>query len=102
MSVTVSMIRRVSVVGARMNSRRAGVLKNKCRTEIAVPIAAPVGCCSDNDPPSQNMRTASSRSRCRETTSKCETAAIDASASPRKPNEMSDDRSSRRVIFEVA
>ena len=69
------------------NFRRAGVLKNRSRTSTCVPIRDPAARASDSTPASTASLNPAVASRgLRQASVSRDTAAIDGSASPRKPN----------------
>ena len=88
-----------SVASARKNLRRAGTASNKYLTSTVVP-KAPAAATGSVMPLSRLQACAASRVR--EVRVKCETAAIDAKASPRKPIESTDSSSASEVILLVA
>ncbi len=75
-----------SVVAVFMNFRRAGVLKKRFRTSVMVPGADEAGFGGDISSPCASICAPSSAEGVREVRRSREIEAIDASASPRKPN----------------
>ena len=84
------------------NLRRAGMLKKRFFTLKLLPTGAATGSCSSNREPDIDKSVPSSSPARRVTSSTCATAAMDASASPRKPIVEREKRSSAQAIFEVA
>src|SRR5437773_553402 len=84
-SPTSRLITAFSVAGCFRNFRRAGVLKNNRSTVSRVPAEQPAGSAVSNSPPWMRTRNPPPPSRLRLTASTSATAAMLASASPRKP-----------------
>ena len=100
--VTASLQWAHSVASVRRNLRRAGVLKNSSSMVTVVPAASAAGDTGWIVPPSTSMRHACGRPAARDASAKRETAAIDASASPRKPSVPIASRSAGDTILDVA
>jgi hypothetical protein len=92
----------VSVASDLPNLARAGVLKNRSRTSMSVPTAIPASRASVSAPASTVSLKPTSAPAGRVASVSRDTAAIDGSASPRKPNVRSPHRSSALAIFDVA
>jgi hypothetical protein len=86
----------------RRNRSRAGVAAKRSRTSTVVPGAWAVGPCSRVCEPRTRSRAPASASRWREASTTSATAAMLASASPRKPRLPTRSRSPTPPIFEVA
>ena len=84
------------------NLRRAGMLKKRFLIRKLAPTGQTMGSCNKTFEPSICRHTPNSLSGVRVRSSTWETAAIEASASPRNPIVVSEKRSSAFVIFEVA
>ncbi len=81
---------------ARLSPRcffRAGMLKNNCSTVISVPVSAPAGLKTGGVPPSISARVPVSSASVFVVITTLETAAIEASASPRNPSVSMQNRS---------
>ena len=89
------------MAGCLRNFRRAGTLKNSDATSTVVPRARAAGSATLTRPPSMRTRCPSPAASA-VTTSTRATAAIDASASPRKPSVPTRWRSSKLAILLVA
>jgi hypothetical protein len=90
-----------SVASVRRNLRRAGVLKYSSSTVTVVPAASAAGAMRrraafDLEPPGVRL------ARARDASARRDTAAMDASASPRKPSVRSPRGPSTDAIFDVA
>ena len=101
-SVATSATYPASVAGRLRNLRRAGVLKNRSRTTKVVPLGQPASRTSRKRPASTCRRTPAAASSVRVVSSTRETAAMEGSASPRKPKVPMCARSSPERILEVA
>ena len=95
-------IRASSARGDFRNFLRAGVLKNRCSTSISVPSFQAQLCTSMSFPPLNVIEVPTSASRLLVISLTLETAAIEASASPRNPSVARLSRSSIAETFEVA
>ena len=96
------MMLRNSVSFDLRNFRRAGTLKKRFLTEKMAPSGQASGAMSISSEPSIVRRVPNSVPRARVRSSTCATAAMEGSASPRKPIVRSEKRSSAAAIFEVA
>ena len=92
----------LSVFSARRNLRRAGVLKNRSRTSTTVPGRVPAGRSKTVVPPSTSISHPESASPPRVRSRNRETEAIEGNASPRKPSDPIEVRSSTDSILLVA
>src|SRR3989454_5530728 len=101
-SPTSRLITAFSVAGCFRNFRRAGVLKNNRSTVSRVPAEQPAGSAVSNSPPWMRTRNPPPPSRLRLTASTSATAAMLASASPRKPRVRIERRSSSARSLLVA
>ncbi len=99
---TASRHRSCSVPTVRRNLRRAGVLKKRLRTVTLVPTGPAVGRGGETVSPSTSICAAAGLSAVRERMESRETAAIEASASPRKPSVAIRSRSVAASILLVA
>ncbi len=81
-----SLIKPCSYTGLFRNTLRTGTLKNRSRITIVVPSGQPVSLTPIKRPPSISTFAPASASFVRVVIVTCETAAIDGSASPRKPS----------------
>jgi len=91
-----------SVCVERRNFRRTGVLKNKSRTSTVVPTGHPQGVTAETWPPLTVISAPLGASAGRLRRSRRLTSAIEARASPRKPNVPTRNRSSAEAILLVA
>ena len=95
-------MRAVSALAERMNFRRAGMVEKSASTLTDVPGAAASVPSASLRPPSSSTNAADSAPAVRVTSRTCAAAAMLASASPRKPRDVTAARSSSERSLEVA